>query len=54
MTKLKALAAEWWPDALLVAGAGAVAYGAGLLHPAAGWMVGGAFLLAGGVLGGRR
>ncbi len=42
----KALAAEWAPDAGMVAGAGAIAYGAGLIYVPAGWIVGGAFLLA--------
>ncbi len=43
---LAALAAEWAPDAGMVAGAGAIAYGAGLIYVPAGWIVGGAFLLA--------
>lgn len=43
---LAALAAEWAPDAGMVAGAGAISYGAGLIYVPAGWIVGGAFLLA--------
>lgn len=43
-------AAGWLPDALLTGGAGAVAYGAHLVHPAAGFVVGGLFALAAGWL----
>jgi hypothetical protein len=42
------------PDSLLVAGAACVAYGAWLFHPAAGYIVGGVLLLAGGVQAGRN
>jgi hypothetical protein len=42
------------PDALIVSGAGALSYGAGLLHPAAGFMVAGLLLVAGGVCAARR
>jgi hypothetical protein len=42
------------PDALIVAGAGALSYGAGLLHPAAGFIVAGMLLLVGGVCAARR
>lgn len=38
------------PDALIVAGVGAIAFGAWLLHPAAGFITGGALMLAFGVL----
>jgi hypothetical protein len=38
------------PDALIVCGAGALSYGAGLLHPAAGFIVAGGLLITGGVL----
>jgi len=47
--KLKALAARAGglvPDALLVGGAGAVSFGAGMVYLPAGWIVGGLFLLA--------
>jgi hypothetical protein len=37
------------PDALIVAGVGAVAYGAWLILPAAGFIVGGAILLTLGI-----
>lgn len=37
-------------DALLIAGASAVSYGAWLIYAPAGFIVGGLFLLAGGVL----
>lgn len=49
--KLKALAARaagLVPDALLVGGAGAVSFGAGMVYLPAGWIVGGLFALAGG------
>lgn len=46
-------AAGWLPDGLMVCGAGAVAYGAGLVYPPAGYMVGGLFLLAAGWLTAR-
>mgnify|MGYP000090022793 FL=1 len=47
--KLKALAARAGglvPDALLVGGAGAVSFGAGMVYLPAGWIVGGLFALA--------
>jgi hypothetical protein len=42
------------PDALIVSGAGALSYGAGLLHPAAGFIAAGILLLTGGVCTARR
>lgn len=42
------------PDALIVSGAGALSYGAGLLHPAAGFITAGFLLLVGGVCAARR
>ena len=42
------------PDALIVSGAGALSYGAGLLHPAAGFIMAGVLLLVGGVSAARR
>jgi len=50
LQRIAATAAEWMPDALMAGGAGAVAYGAGLIYPPAGWMVGGVLAIAGGVL----
>lgn len=38
-------ARDWLPDALMVAGAGAVSSGAWLIYEPAGFIVGGAFLL---------
>lgn len=38
------------PDALIVSGVSAIAYGAGLLHPAAGFITGGVLMLGFGVL----
>jgi hypothetical protein len=54
--KLKALAARAGglvPDALLIGGAGAVSFGAGMVYLPAGWIVGGAFLLAVGWMAAR-
>lgn len=42
------------PDALIVSGAGALSYGSGLLHPAAGFIVAGLLLVTGGVCAARR
>lgn len=42
------------PDALIVAGGAVLSYGASLLHPAAGFIVGGLLLLAFGCLAARR
>jgi hypothetical protein len=42
------------PDTLIVSGAGALSYGAGMLHPAAGFVAAGVLMLAGGVLAARR
>lgn len=42
------------PDALIVSGAGALSYGAGLLHPAAGFIAAGVLLVTGGVCAARR
>lgn len=38
------------PDALIVAGAAAFAFGVGLLHPAAGCIAAGVLMMVGGVL----
>lgn len=43
----------WRPDALLIAGAGGVSYGAWLLAPAAGFIVGGLLAMAAGWLESR-
>ncbi len=37
---------DWTPDLLMVAGAGAVAYGAGMVYLPAGFIVGGLMLAA--------
>lgn len=42
------------PDALIVAGGAVLSYGAGLLHPAAGFIVGGVLLMGVGYLAARR
>ena len=41
------------PDLLMVTGAASVAYGAWLLHPAAGFITGGLLLLVGGIIASR-
>ncbi|GAB3416685.1 hypothetical protein NX774_12180 [Massilia agilis] len=38
------------PDILMLAGAAAISFGAGMVSMPAGWIVGGAFALAGGVI----
>lgn len=45
--------AQHLPDALMVAGAASVAFGAWLVYPPAGWIVGGVLTLAAGVLAAR-
>lgn len=54
MTNLKSIAAEWWPDALMVAGAASISYGSGMIYPPAAWIVGGVFVILIGILGGRK
>lgn len=44
----------WVPDVLMLAGVIGISFGAWLVYPPAGFIVGGAFLLAGGVLSARR
>jgi hypothetical protein len=41
------------PDVLMVGGAAALAYGSGLIHPAAGFIVGGILSMLAGVLAAR-
>jgi len=48
------VASEWTPDTLLMAGAGCVSYGAWLIYPPAGFIVGGLLLLVGGYLGASK
>lgn len=50
LQRIAATAADWVPDALMAGGAGAIAYGASLVYAPAGWVVGGALAIAGGVL----
>lgn len=54
LQELAARAAGWLPDALMVAGAGGIAYGAWLMYQPAGFIVAGAFLLTAGVLAARK
>ena len=49
LQELAARAAGWVPDGLMVAGAGALSYGASQVYPPAGWLVGGALALVAGV-----
>jgi hypothetical protein len=51
---LRAAVAGWAPDALMAGGAASVAYGAWLLAPAAGFVVGGLLAMVGGVIVARR
>jgi hypothetical protein len=46
----KIAAADWRADALMVAGAAGVSYGAWLAWPPAGWIIGGLLLIAAGVV----
>lgn len=46
---MKRLIEAWAPDLLMVAGAAAIAYGAGLIALPAGFIVGGVLALAGGI-----
>jgi hypothetical protein len=50
LKNIAARAADSGPDALMLAGAGAVSYGAGLVYAPAGWIVAGLFALVGGVI----
>lgn len=50
MTAARVVAGEWTPDTLLMAGAGCVSYGAWLIYPPAGFIVGGLLMLVGGYL----
>lgn len=52
-SKLIAFAKDWLGDAFLVCGASAVTTGAGLVYAPAGWIVGGCFAIAAGVLAAR-
>lgn len=45
--------ASWRPDALLIAGAGGIAYGAWLVYEPAGFIVGGVLVLLAGWLDSR-
>lgn len=48
--ELQVIAASWLPDVLMLAGAGAVSVGAGMVYPPAGWIVGGLFALIAGYM----
>ena len=49
----RAVAASWLPDALMVAGAGAVSAGAGMIYQPSGWIVAGVFALVAGYMSAR-
>lgn len=51
---LAKVAASWSPDAMMVAGAGGISYGAWLIHEPSGFIVGGVLLLTAGVLAARK
>jgi len=54
LQRAHAWAVQLIPDALMVVGAGAIAYGAWLVHPAAGYAVGGGFSLGAGIVAARK
>lgn len=54
MQKIMPVLVAAMPDALIVAGGCALSYGAWLLHPAAGFAVGGILLIAGGLTASRN
>lgn len=54
LQRLGALALAWRPDALMAVGATSISYGAWLVYPPAGFMVGGVLTLAAGVLAARK
>lgn len=56
LARIATTAAGWLPDALMLAGAASVSWGASLVYLPAGWIVAGLFLIVAGVLavkGGR-
>lgn len=50
LATIAAKAASWTPDALMLGGSGAIAWGTSLIYMPAGWIVGGLLLVGGGVL----
>jgi hypothetical protein len=44
----RSVAASWLPDALMMAGAGSVSYGVGMVSVPGGWVVAGVFAIAAG------
>lgn len=54
MQRAREIAAPHVPDALMVAGAASIAYGAWLVNPSAGLVVGGGFSLLAGVLAAKK
>lgn len=54
LQRLAVRAAGLAPDTLMLVGASAVSYGAGQVYVPAGWIIGGVFLLAAGVLAARK
>lgn len=54
MRRVVAAIRGWAPDALMLSGVAGIAYGAWLVYAPAGFIVGGAFMLVGGVLAARR
>lgn len=54
LQKMLAAVAGLVPDVLMVTGTGAIAYGAWMVYPPAGWLAGGALVLTAGVLAARK
>ena len=50
---MKKLIQSLLPDALMIMGASAISYGAWLIYQPAGYVVGGAFIMAAGILAAR-
>lgn len=50
---MKKLIVSLLPDVLMVAGAAVISYGAWLIYPPAGFLVGGGFALVAGILAAR-
>jgi hypothetical protein len=50
LDSIKAAAAGWLPDALMLGGAGATSYGARLIYAPAGWIVAGILMACMGFL----
>jgi hypothetical protein len=54
MSSRLAVLSGWIPDVMIVAGIGAIAYGAAQVYAPAGWIVGGGFAFGFGLVAARR